>query len=1031
MSLPGTSSAESRAAAGAEHAVSGTVVDARTGKGINGASVSMPHTRLQTMTDAEGAFSLSLPAANVNLRVEATGFTPVMVATRGQKELKVSLSPLDGRLGAIPADVSPLGRDELSALPVGQTVADQSVADIAGSLLAISRSGMPGSGHAIFVKGLHSLNTSSQPLYIVDGVEWTTTDADAASGIDGHFNNPLALIAPEDIDRIYVMKNGAAIYGAKGGNGVVVIETKRAHNEATRIEAYARLGWRSAPKSIPMMGADDYRLYASDIIAGKYTDASMLDRLGFLNDDPSSALYARSHNDTDWLGLATRTALTQNYGVTIRGGDSRALYAFMLGYTDLGGTIKETDFSRINIRFNSDINLWRGVGLRFDVAYSQADYKLRDDGLNSLSSPYYLSLIKSPLYSPNLLDAAGTPMKKLADVDELGVSNPMAILDMGIGENRNYRFTLNAAPHIDFNAHWTLKGLVSYTFDKIKENSFIPDYGVTDTPLVNGNGETYLTVKNSVENLMDRHTTFHGGVDLLYKPLDSYENQLQLTGSFRYRNDTYTTSMGTGANTSSDYINDLDNTATRHTTGYTAEWRNLSYTLGAEYSYQQRYMLQGAVRAESASRFGKNAPGAVKAAGTPWGVFATATAAWLITSEKWMGWAKALNTLKLRLSLDRAGNDNLPYFATSTYSASAHLLGNAYGAVLANLGNDRLKWETTTTWQAGLDASFFDNRWQLTFDVYRANTSGLLISKTLKDVSGLEQYWTNGGAMRNVGINLATTVRVLNLRDWQLDLGASLGHYSNRLTRLDDGSFTTEIAGATVLSEVGHPAGVFYGYRTDGVLATTAEAETAALKVRQPNGSYRPFGAGDMRFVDATPDGVLNDADRQIIGDPNPDIFGNFNLSLRWKRLTLGALFTYSVGNDCYNALRANLESGSDIYNPSTALRHRWVAQGQHTSVPRATYGDPMGNARFSDRWIEDGSYLKWKSLSLEYNVPIRSSFLQGVTVQFAVTNLCTWTKYLGADPEFFCGSSPLYMGIDAGLVPQAREFTFGVKINL
>lgn len=186
-----------------------------------------------------------------------------------------------------------------------------------------------------------------------------------------------------------------------------------------------------------------------------------------------------------------------------------------------------------------------------------------------------------------------------------------------------------------------------------------------------------------------------------------------------------------------------------------------------------------------------------------------------------------------------------------------------------------------------------------------------------------------------------------------------------------------------------------------------------------------------MKFVDNTPDGVINDADRQIIGDPNPDIYGNFNFRLSWKNLTLGSIFTYSVGNDVYNALRANLESGSDIFNQSTAMAGRWVAEGQNASIPRATFGDPMGNARFSDRWIEDGSYLKWKTLSLEYRLPISNPYIQGLTFSFAVHNLCTWTKYLGPDPEFSFGSSPLYMGVDAGLIPSTRDFNFGVKINL
>ena len=197
------------------------------------------------------------------------------------------------------------------------------------------------------------------------------------------------------------------------------------------------------------------------------------------------------------------------------------------------------------------------------------------------------------------------------------------------------------------------------------------------------------------------------------------------------------------------------------------------------------------------------------------------------------------------------------------------------------------------------------------------------------------------------------------------------------------------------------------------------------------DGSMSLYEAGDIHFADRDGNGIINDKDRMVIGNPNPDFYGNVNMSLNWKNFTLSTMFTYSVGNDVYNALRANLESGSDIYNQSTAMTNRWRTNGQVTDMPRATYGDPMGNARFSNRWIEDGSYLRWKSLQLSYKLPLRSSFIQGLTFTFSVTNLVTWTKYLGPDPECYSGSSPLYMGIDSGLMPQSREFNFGIKINL
>lgn len=1010
--------------------IPGRVIDAATGKPLAGARVTVVNSTATVSTGDDGTFMLKSPSSRVTLNVEFPGYNTVVVPASGRSEVVVKMSQSTGST-VYDTDVLASGATTLvSDFPIGEAVADRSVSDLQGDLLAISRSGMPGAGHTVYVSGLHSINTSSQPLYVVDGVIWTTSE-DAISTVDGHFNNPLALISPDDIESISVMKNGTALYGAKGGNGVVIIETKRAHSEATEIEAFARMGWRGNIKSIPVMDASQYRSYASDIVRGKYTNTNHIERLSFLNDDPASSQYAMTHNNTDWLDLTTRTGLLMNYGVNVRGGDDRALYAFMLGYTKNDGSVKETSMDRINVRFNSDIKLWQGATLRFDIAYAQVNYKLRDDGLNALTSPYYLSMIKSPLYHPNVLTTDGAVTVKYADVDELGVSNPMTILDMGVGESRNYRFNLNAAPRYQLNSKLAIEGRVDYTFDKIKENSFYPDYGVGETEFVNNTGEIYFTARNAVQNLMVRHTTFHAGLHVDYNPLHDTVNDLALRAGYRYQNDTYISSLGKGFNTSSDYINDLANTTTRETMGFDTKWRNMAWFFTGEYSLYKRYILGVDVTMESSSRFGKDAPDAIHLGGVSWGLFPSVNAAWLISSESWMAGARFINLMKLRAGFDMAGNDNLPYFANRTYFASSHFLGNAYAPVLSGIGNNRLKWETTSTLHAGLDMSMFNDRWQFSVDVYKAKTCDLLVSKTLVEEAGLGTYWSNGGELENSGVNFSTTVRALNTRDWKLDLGASIGHYKNKVTKLDDGDFTTDVCGGSVLTSVGNPVGVFYGYKTDGVFSTAADAAAAGLKIRNANGSYTAFAAGDMKFVDATPDGVINDDDRQIIGDPNPDFYGNFNFRLTWKNFTLGSIFTYSVGNDVYNALRANLESGNDIFNQSTAMTNRWVAEGQMTDIPRATFGDPMGNSRFSDRWIEDGSYLKWKSLSLEYRIPIHNPYIQGVTLSFAVHNLCTWTKYLGPDPEFSFGNSPLYMGVDAGLIPATRDFNFGVKINL
>lgn len=1021
IAVPGVRSAENEGEKptlvrqAGDHNVEFTVLDGATGAVLPGARVTVRGDKATAMTGDDGIARLAVPAPFVEVSVEAPGFETASIGLRSRDRLTVTLLPTVA-----------------GSLPIGQTVADESVADLSGQLFAVSRSGIPGAGYALLVDGIHSVNTSSQPLYVVDGQVWQPYE-NSVSIIDGFTCSPLSLIDPKDIESVNVMRDGSAIYGAKGGNGVVVIKTRRARNEATVIEAFANLGVRQKAKSIPVMGARDYRLYATDVLAGKYDNSSLVEKFNFLNDDPTSSSYLNTHADTDWADRISRTALLMNYGINVRGGDDRALYAFSFGYTKDDAPIKETSFDRLNIRFNSDINLWSGLKLRFDVAFAQATTHMFNDGLNDISSPTCLAMIKSPLYSANIFSPSGVLTSKLSGVDELGMGNPLAIIDMGQGESRNYRFNLIAAPSYTFNDRLAVRGSVGYIFDKDKENTFLPDYGVADVDLVNNTGETYGTIKQEVKNLMNRRTTFSADLHLEYTPFHDHLNHLAFTGGWRYQNDTWVMSYGQGYNTGSDYVNDLKATDSNLylSQGYNLEWRNMAWYLTGDYSWRNRYFLSASAVMESSSRFGKDAPGALHVGGVSWGVFPSVTASWMISNEDFMARARFVDMLRLRLSYAVTGNDNLPLGATSTYFTSAQFVGNTYGYVLANIGNENLKWESTATCRLGVDASMFDNRLTLSVEGYFSNTRDLLMSKPLKDVAGIGNYWSNGGSLRNRGVNFSATVRAIDTRDWKLDVGASVGAYDNKVTSLDDGDLVTDVAGAEVLTSVGNPVGVFYGYKTDGVYSTAADASAASLMVRNADGSSTPFGAGDMRFVDRDGNGYIDRADRCVIGDPNPDFFGNINLRLSWRNFTLGTMFTYSVGNDVYNALRARLESGSETYNQSTAMTRRWRANGQVTDMPRATYGDPMGNGRFSDRWIEDGSYLKWKSLSLSYALPINSSVVNGLTFTFSMSNILTWTKYLGADPECYTGSTPLSLGVDTGLLPLSREFNFGVKINL
>lgn len=1016
-----------------ESAISGKIIDGSTGLSLPGARITVYNGEGASISGNDGEFSIPFSRKDAVLKIEMEGYSTRYVPVEPTGEVKITLQPFTP-FGFSPAPyLSVTPTNSTSDFPISEINADQGLDNLQGDLFTINRSGMPGSGLSAYVDGLHSLSTSSQPLYVVDGVIWPQAPEASASVIDGYFSNPLSLIDPRDIAKVTILKEGSAAFGAKGGNGVVMIETRRGENATTRIEAFAMLGIHSPGKRMPVMDAGQYRTYVSDILKGRYANSSQVDNLNFLKDDPSSPFYAMTHNNTDWQNLTGHTGLLMNYGINVRGGDERALYAFSFGYAKSDGSIRETSFDRLNIRFNSDINLWKGFKLRFDIGFAQASRKLFNDGIDPVSSPGFMSMIKSPLFHSNILTTDGSATLKYADVDELGVGNPLSILDLGIGNNRNYRFNLNALPRYDFNSKWAVQGRVSYTFDKSKENSFLPDYGVEEVDLFNNNGEIYAESRNLVKSQMGRFTSFDMDIHGEYNPLKNTVNDLSFMLGYRFTNDTYLYSYGEGHNTSSDYMNDLSNTtASLHfSSGLDSKWRNMAWYLTARYSLLGRYLFSADVAMETSSRFGKEAPGALKIGGVAWGVFPTVNAAWIISGEPWMRNVAPVSLLKLFASFSIAGNDQVPIYATETYYQSSSMMDNAFGWTIANIGNPKLKWESTSTFRVGLDMKFFNDRWSLSGDFFNSTTTDLLMKKNLMDEAGLATFWTNNGTIRNIGFNISTIVRAVNERDWKLDLGASIGHYSNKLTKIEGGAFTTDLLGAQILTQEGNPIGLFYGYKSEGVFSTSAEASAADLGIRNSDGSISKFTAGDMIFKDVNGDHIIDDKDRVVIGNPNPDIYGNFSFRLQWKNLSLSSLFTFVTGNDVYNALRANLEAGSTVYNQSVSMLHRWVANGQNTDIPKATYGDPMGNSRFSNRWIEDGSYLKWKSLQLSYEIPLRSSFIHGITISVAMNNILCITKYLGADPEFSYGTSPLYLGVDAGLTAPGREYCFGVKINL
>ena len=1078
--------------------VKGYIVDAATRKPLAGVRVqSLNDPRYSAMTGEDGTYTLSIPVFVTTLYISTPDYNPVQIPVRDNEQTTMMYSSVFNSFYKSANQVftkAEASKDNSSAITVETDIENA----LNASVFTTMRGGMPGQGANMLINGITSLNTTTQPLIVVDGVIWDM-QYDRSTSHQGFVNNVLSIIDPEDIDNVRVLNTGTAIYGAKGANGVIEITTKRAKERATRINVRLYGGFETRPNTIDVLNGTQYRNYLTGIL-GTYEPSdgssvtSALQAIAgepFMNEDPSYTYYDLYHNNTNWQKGLYKTAFTQNYRVNVQGGDDIALYGLSLGYTESDATAKKNDFSRLNIRFNTDIIFSSRIDASVDISYGRVTYNLRDNGWApdyssfNISSPNVLGLIDAPMiskteyfiywdeatrsnkvgpnpnvYSGKTYNDSYNPFRFGINYGTDATANPYWILRNGDGDNKNFQeqsqFSLNFNPRYQINSFLQLADRFSYIVNRTSEMYYMP-YDGTPHKYAEGIG----TISSVVRTLYgDESTVFNN----LYLTFDKKmaAHALRATAGFRLASYNFSNSFISAYNNTNDKMPNMSPSLQYHTYGGTNDkWLNMAYYLDASYNYKNKYYVNGTLTAESSSRFGKNTKEGIKLFGVNWGLFPSLQAAWLISSEPWFD-ASAVNFLKLSAGYEESGNDNIDYYASRTYFANQKYLDRATSLNLANIANSKIQWETTRRFNVGLETSLFDNRVNLGVNLFWSKTSNLLAKVNLDYLAGLPSMWANSGSMTNKGFDINANLILLNTKNFKWKAGFSIGHYTNEISSLPASTITTynlDAAGSkadvyqtiqgytssiygtnNVLTAKGKAAGVFYGFKTDGIFTDDAAASNAGKYgyLRYPTGfagdPYRNFKAGDVHFIDQNGDGWISEADMVEIGDPNPDIYGNIFTSLNWKHFTLDVIFKYSLGNDVFNYQRSQLEAGNNLWNQTSAMANRWTYDGQVTSIPRAVLtssSEWVNNERFSDRWIEDGSFLKLKNVRLTYDLPLSLSWLQGLAVWAEANNLFTLSKYTGSDPEFSVGNGTLYQGIDAGMLPSSRSFNFGVTINL
>ena len=1030
--------------------VTGRVVDAATGQPLAGVIVSAyGNQRRTTMTDETGYYELSVPeeTRSVIMRVEGYNLQQRAIADgKANAQLYSNAFSETYQTQTTAVLSSQAGQfDNTSEFSIDPLITQR----LGGDVRSVNRSGIPGMGNIMLVEGINSLNANAQPLIVIDDV---IMDMQYSREMlhDGYFNNLLANINVNDIETVTVLKNGTALYGAKGANGVIAIKTKRNKSMATKIDVTINGRYELVPRLPQMMNADSYRLYATELLNGTM-DPNMIGKMKFLNNEPTYFYYNQYHNNTDWTDEVYKNAFSQNYGINVQGGDDAASYNLSVGYSLGNSTLRENDYSRFSMRLNSDINITKDLSVRFDASYSDVDRDLRDDGASAdplgtvITSPGFLALAKSPFLSPYAYDLYGNRSHYLAEADDYlegkfqgrgRLANPVSILEYGDGKNRNSfgnrLVTFAITPKYQFNRHLSVSEHFVLGLVNTNENYYLPIQGVP-TFVVDGLSDD-TSLNNIAQSQTARETAIQSDTRITWEIDPTITSHLKVMGGVRYLSTDYTQTAQGGYNSPNDKKPNMTTSLVFKTTGGADDQtREITWYALADYSLNERYYLNAGISAQASSRFGADTSGGLKLFNTVWGFFPSVEAAWVMTNEKWLSGVKGIDYLRLNVGFDITGNDDINYIASRSYFVSKRMLGElATGKVIGNIGNTDLQWETTRRLTAGLNGNFFNNRVNTQFNIYKSWTSNLLSLRQLAWTSGLQENWSNDGKLENLGFDVTIGWKVLAMKDFTWELGASAGHYTNKVTALPDNkSVKTDIYGATILTQVGQPVGLFYGYKTDGVYSKTSEAQADGYYVKKQNGDNAYFEAGDMRFVDINHDKCIDENDMTIIGDPNPDIYGSIFANFTYKNFALNAVFNYSLGNDIYNYQRSLLEGGTYFLNQTTAMNNRWTTEGQQTDIPRISYLDPLGNSRFSDRWIEDGSYLRLSSVTLSYHLPIRSTYLQGITVWGNANNLFTITRYLGNNPDCALGSNVLTQGIDRGLLSAGRSFSLGVNINL
>ncbi len=1000
-------------AATAQSNIKGRVTLSPTNETAVGATVVVKGTTQGATTDLEGNFALVVPGSSVTLVVSYTGFTTQEVTADGRTVVEVLLSESASVLSEvvvtgygsqkrsnISGAVSTVGASEIAERPILRV--EQALQGRVAGVQVAQNSGSPGSALAVRVRGVGTIN-NADPLYIVDGVP-----------VDG-----LDFLNANDIETINILKDAAsaAIYGARGANGVVLITTnggKRNQDGTISYDAY--WGLQRASRLMDLLDAREYATLQNEayVAAGK-TPLPEFVRPEALGEG------------TDWQEAIFQVAPIMSHQLTFKGGSNRSAYTISGNYFTQDGIVggDKANFQRATVRFNGshDLKKWFTVGNNLGFTWLERQNLTENSQFNS-------PIIRALNIDPT------TPIRKAngtyaySNYSSSDIANPVNAIEQTHRTWRSNRLVGSVFGELKLAKGLTFRSALSLDATFAVQRGFSPKYDLSNISTISEAPAAEKSVINTVSVGNNNWRNWQAENVLTYQTKINTDHDITLIAGTTALHNRYDANGGANTNLPSNdpkdaYIsNTIDPIASQSAYQWASESSLASYFAKGNYTLRETYLFSATFRADGSSRFGRN---------NRYGYFPSFSAGWIASHEAFWN-VKAVNFFKLRASWGQNGNDRIGdySFTTVVNNGQNYTFGPTQiitnGAVALTSANPDLKWETSTQSNIGLDAELLEGRVQFTTDVYLKKTSDMLYAAPIPLVAGTAPPIQNVATAENRGLELSLTYRN-NDRAFQYAVGGNIGFVQSEVTGLGRGgdpvlSGVIQAANANAArTDVGHPLASFYGYVTDGIFQNKSEVEAAAFQSKET-------APGDIRFKDLDGNGTIDANDRTYIGNPTPKFTYGMNADMKWRGLEFNLFFQGSEGNDIY--LNTSRYDFNFVNRPAAALK-RWTGEGTSNSEPRVSLNDPNQNGRISNRFVEDGSYLRLKTVQLGYNLPkawLQRAHFGKMKIYVTAQNMLTFTKYSGLDPEIGTVGNSLEIGIDRGFYPQARAVLGGINLT-